>query len=369
MAWWVMVVYGGLWWCMVVYGGVWRVHGAKWCNLPLSVKLHDAWLRWHCGAHPLRVVTSRMLPKTPAGVDAAERERQCGLRRKFKGVFDIIQGQTPNSVVDMDVEYVWDVCWHRTVTLFSIQQPCDWVVSTAYDFFRRSPALVEQAKALPTVAVVDVTLAAAARAAKVAEDTRAFAEAALQAPAQRRAPAAAPIDALPMPLPVFSDQAAAAVAMAIEQVAGPHVARSPLPPPPPVSARRPPAAPPRRRVSLPAVSNPAPAPDPFVEPPAGLPLNPLWPAPTNLWMPGAVQCALCCSSCRTGSWQASHRAMLSHYRVHHGSVVQLALTSPNVSGPENVVVIESCWCIKGIDGGMAASTNKTSSWTPCKRRR
>ena len=353
-----------------MFGGVWWGHGPWWCNLPLSVKLHDAWLRWHCGAHPLRVVTSRMLPKTPTGVDPAERERQCGLRRKFKGVFDIVQGQTLNSVVDMEVEYVWDVCWNRTVTLFNIQEPCNWVVSTAYDFFHRSPALVEQAKALPTVAVPDVAVAAAARAAKVADDTRAFAQAALQAPAQRRAPVAAPIDPLADPLLVFSDQAAAAVAMAIEQAAGPPVAHPPLPSLPPSRALPPAASLRQRSSSNAAVANPAPAPDPFVEPPAGLPLNPHWPAPTNLWMPGAVQCALCCSSCLTGSWQASHRAMLNHYRARHSGVFELALKLPNVSGPENVVVIETCWCIKGIDGGTTASTNKTkSSWTPCKRRR
>ena len=32
-------------------------------RFPVGVKLHDAWLRWHCGEHPLRVVTSKMLPK------------------------------------------------------------------------------------------------------------------------------------------------------------------------------------------------------------------------------------------------------------------------------------------------------------------
>ena len=147
-----------------MYGDVWWVYGAWWCNLPLSVKLHDAWLRWHCGAHPLRAVTSKMLPKTPPGVDPAERERQCGLRRKFKGVFDIIQGQTPDSVVDLDVEYVWDVCWNRTVNLFSVTEPCNWVVSTAYDVFHRHATLVTAAKASPSVAVPDVALAAAARA-------------------------------------------------------------------------------------------------------------------------------------------------------------------------------------------------------------
>jgi hypothetical protein len=94
-----------------------------------------------------------------------------------------------------------------------------------------------------------------------------------------------------------------------------------------------------------------------------------WPAPNNLWMPGAVQCALCCSTCRIGAWQSSHRGMLNHYRAVHNSVFQLALTLPNVSGPDNVIVTESRWCIKGIDGDGTASTNKKMSWTPCKRRR
>lgn len=350
----------------MVYGDVWLVYGAWWCNLPLSVKLHDAWLRWHCGAHPLRAVTSKMLPKTPPGVDPAERERQCGLRRKFKGVFDIIQGQTPDSVVDLDVEYVWDVCWNRTVSLFSVPEPCNWVVSTAYDAFHRDATLVTAAKASPTVAVPDVALAAAARAARVAVDTRAFAQAALQAPSQRRQSVAAPIVANSAQTLQFSEAAAAAVALAIEQVAGPVVELvNPLPPPPRVAAGRPAAAAPRQRSGSIQPS----APDLCVEAPADIALNPHWPAPNNFWMPGAVQCALCCSSCQVGVWQSSHRGMLNHYRAAHNSVFQLAVTLPNVSGPENVIVIESCWCIRGIDGDGTASTSSKTSWTPCKRRR
>ena len=360
----VSFVYGGVWWYLVVYGGVWWVHGPWWCNLPLSVKLYDAWLRWHCGAHPLRAVTSKMLPKTPPGVDSAERDRQCVLRRKFKGVFDIIQGQTPNSVVDMDVEYVWDVCWNRIVILFSIQQPCNWVVSTAYDFLHRSSALVAEAKAFPTVPQPGVALAAAARAAKVAEETRAFAQAALQAPVPRRVSQVPPIETSVIPLLLLSEDAAAAVASAIQHAAGPPVVHLPLPLPPP-----PAAVPPFRHRGLNTAAA-SPAPDPYVEPPEVLALNPHWPAPTNLWMPGAVQCALCCSSCRIGSWQSTHRGMLNHYRSVHSSVFQLAVRTPNISGPENVIVTESCWCIRGIDGAVTASTkNKGSSWTPCKRRR
>ena len=333
------------------------------------MKLYDAWLRWHCGAHPLRVVTSKMLPKTPPGVDPAERERQCGLRRKFKGVFDIIQGQTPNTVVDMDVEYVWEVCWNRTVILFSIPTPCNWVVSTAYDFFHRSSALVEEAKGAPTVSVPDVALAAAARAAKVAEDTRAFAIAALQAPPQRRLSPAAHTEPLNPPLLPFDDAAADCVAGAIAQLTGPAIVdvNQPVLPLPPRPAAAPSPALSRKRAA--AHAPPAPAHDPYIEPPETLLLNPFWPKPNNLWMPGAEQCALCCSICRVGVWQSSHRGMLNHYRAVHNSVFQLALKLPNVSGPENVIVLESCWCIRGIGGDGNASTNQKISWMPCKRRR
>jgi hypothetical protein len=53
-------------------------------KFPVGVKLKDGWLRWHCGNHPLRVVTAKMLPKEQCPL---ERERQCVLRRKFKGVY------------------------------------------------------------------------------------------------------------------------------------------------------------------------------------------------------------------------------------------------------------------------------------------
>jgi hypothetical protein len=337
------------------------------------VKLHDAWLRWHCGAHPLRVVTSKMLPKTPSGVNPAERERQCGLRRKFKGVFDIIQGQTTNSVVDMDVEYVWDVCWNRTVILFRIPLPCNWVVSTAFDFFHRSPLLAEQAKGTPSVAVSEAALAAAARSAKIAEDARNFALAATsQAPVPHRAsvaPQMPPSADAPIP---FTTEAAAAVALALAiQAAGaPSSVPPPLPSPSLAAAppRAAPAASPRHRAFIP-VASPAPAHDPFVDPPQNLQLNPHWPAPNNLWMPGAEQCALCCTTCRIGAWQSSHRGMLNHYRAVHHSVCQLPLRLANVSGPDNVVVTESCWCIRGLNADGTAITNKTVSFTPCKRRR
>ena len=101
-------------------------------------------------------------------------------------MFKIIQGQTRDSVVDIDVEHVWDVCWNRIVILFNISLPCNWVVSTALDFFHRSPNLVSQAQEFPAVTVAEAAVTAAARSARKAVDSMAFAEAALQAPLQHR---------------------------------------------------------------------------------------------------------------------------------------------------------------------------------------
>jgi hypothetical protein len=270
----------------------------------------------------------------------------------------------------MDVQYVWEVCWNRTAILFNIQQPCNWVVSTAYDFFHRSSALVEEAKGSLSVAVPDVALAAAARAAKAAEDTRVFAQAAIEAPPQRMLSAAEQRNPEIPALQPFPEEAAAVVAAAIAQLAVPDVVQPSALPLPPRPAALPPATSSRKRGGGGvARAPPALAPSLFVEPPVDLELNPFWPKPNNLWMPGAVQCALCCNSCRTGVWQSSHRGMLNHYRAVHNSEFQLELTMPNVSGPENVIVIESCWCIKGMDGDGTASTNPKSSWMPCKRRR
>jgi hypothetical protein len=83
-------------------------------RFPVGVKVQDAWMRWHCGEHPLRAVTSKMLP------EGEDRQRQCTLRRKFQGVFEIVQGKTSCSVVDVDVHHAWDVCWRCTVERFSI---------------------------------------------------------------------------------------------------------------------------------------------------------------------------------------------------------------------------------------------------------
>ena len=195
-----------------------------------------------------------------------------------------------------------------------------------------------------------------------------FAVAALHAPMQRRQSVAVASEAAPV-LNQFSVEAAQAVASAIAEVAGVEALQPHVIPVVPASraAQRSVAATAARR-SAPALSAPQPV-SMLQQAPYCIALHPVWPVPTNSWMPGAVQCALCCTTCRIGAWQATHRGMLNHYRAHHGSVCQLSLKEANVSGEENVIVVESCWCIKGIDGDGNASAVQQGSWTPCKRQR
>jgi hypothetical protein len=60
-------------------------------KFPVGVKLKDAWFRWHCGDHPLRAVTSKMVPQSH---DPSDRDKQCVLGRKFKGLLDITPPHT-----------------------------------------------------------------------------------------------------------------------------------------------------------------------------------------------------------------------------------------------------------------------------------
>jgi len=84
---------------------------------------------------------------------------------------------------------------------------------------------------------------------------------------------------------------------------------------------------------------------------------------------GAVQCAKCCSRCSIGIWQKNHRGMLNHWRTNHNYECQLPKKDDKISGPDNVIVSESCWCIKGInDDGSAVSDNDRGNWVPCTER-
>ena len=61
--------------------------------------------------------------------------------------------------------------------------------------------------------------------------------------------------------------------------------------------------------------------------------------------------------------------MLNHWRSAHDGVSQLPKIQADVSGPENMIVSESCWCIKGInDDGTATAANGAGNWVPCTER-
>lgn len=240
-------------------------------------------MRWHCGEHPLRSVTSKMLP------EGEDRQRQCTLRRKFQGVFEIIQGKTSCTVVDLDVHHAWDVCWRCTVERFTIPLPCTWVISTAYDFFLKFPDKVQLARQATPCESADVAVAAAARAALVAEETRAFALATQTVPLVRNNPASSPeMSAANLDLPVLGDDAALIIAQNIiaqniVAVAGPAALH-----PPPLLQVLPVAAQLRRRVQpTPASAAPS-ALSLLQQPPVGTALHAFWAAPTNLWMLGTV---------------------------------------------------------------------------------
>ena len=245
-------------------------------RFPVGVKVQDAWMRWHCGEHPLRSVTAKMLP------EGEERQRQCTLLRKFKGVFKIIQGSTPSTVVDVDVHHAWDVCWRCTVDRFNIPLPCNWVISTAYDYFLKFPDKVQESKQATPCQAAEVAVAAAARAARVAEETRAFAIATQTASLLRRLPAP-DMSAASSDLPALTDEAARAGAVLIVSQNIVAVAGQEALDPPPLIRVLPAVAQLRQRVA-PASS----APPALQQPPPGTALHAFWPEPTNLWMLGTV---------------------------------------------------------------------------------
>ena len=277
-------------------------------RFPVGVKVQDAWMRWHCGEHPLRAVTSKMLP------EGADRQRQCTLRRKFQGVFEIVQGKTSCSVVDFDVHHAWDVCWRCTVDRFSIPLPCNWVISTAYDFFFKFPDKVQEARQSTPCESAEVAVAAAARAARVAEETRAFAIATQTVPLVRNHPASSPeMSAASLDLPVLEDVAVRIfaeriVAENIAAVAGPAALH-----PPPLVQVFPAVARLVRRMP-PASASPSASPL-LQQPPVGTELHAFWPVPNNLWMLGTVMYIAHCEN--VTSICVSIVLIVCHGYVHH----------------------------------------------------
>jgi hypothetical protein len=135
-------------------------------RFPVGLTAEDCWQRWHGKDRPFREITVKMLPDT---LLLAERIRQSTLRRKMKGVMEILQGTTPNRTVDIDVDFVWKACWARCVTLFGIREPCSLVVTTLYDWLLKQPDKVKQAREAPPIALHEAASAAAENATATAQ--------------------------------------------------------------------------------------------------------------------------------------------------------------------------------------------------------
>ena len=308
---------------------------------PVGLTIQDLWRRWHCGNKPLRAIHTKMLLPS---LTAAEKLRQCCMRRKMKAVMEIVQGQTEDKTVDLDPEFVWKVCWERTVSLFTIPLPCNWVVSTAYDFFLRSKELVKAARATISVHVPDVAVAAAATAAKAAQDASAFAVAAAshQRMRVRDAAGAAPV------IQEEADHVSAAITASVVEnirIHTVHLGGAV------VEAAAVDEDAPNRLVlsSLPQDSTA---------------LHEHWPIPSNYWTPGAVQCARCCNSCKKGQWHVSDKQIAAHFRLFHGGVPQLRRVG------RDWVVEETAWCVKGFNAaGVALIGHRRdggASWVPAQ---
>jgi hypothetical protein len=144
-------------------------------RFPIGLSVQDAWFRWHDREKPLRAITTKMLPSS---LSSAERARQCVLRRKMKGVMQILQGSTPDKTVDVDPFYVWSACWARCVAAFGIREPCSSTVSTFYDFLLKNPNCCRSAREAPAISFAEASAAAAATTADTAKAAALFAQAA-----------------------------------------------------------------------------------------------------------------------------------------------------------------------------------------------
>lgn len=159
-------------------------------RFPIGLSVQDAWFRWHDQEKPLSAITVKMLPSS---LSSAERARQCVLRRKMKGVMQILQGSTPDKTVDLDPFYVWSACWARCVAAFGIREPCTSTVTTFYDFLLKNKGCCRSAREAPAISFAEASAAAAVTTADTAKAAALFAQAAAAyAPirvGQRAAPA------------------------------------------------------------------------------------------------------------------------------------------------------------------------------------
>ena len=123
-------------------------------RMPIAVTAELCWNRWHDSQKPLRAITARDL-KASSIFTSAELLREQQQRRKIKCVMEILQGQTPDSTVDLDPSYVWKQCWDRCLTLFGFQEKraCAWGVTTLYERMLAQPARTAQARDAPPIRV------------------------------------------------------------------------------------------------------------------------------------------------------------------------------------------------------------------------
>jgi hypothetical protein len=185
-------------------------------RLPIGLSVQDAWFRWHDREKPLRAITAKMLPSS---LPSAERARQCVLRRKIKGVMQILQGSTPDKTVDLDPFFVWSACWARCVAAFGIREPCSWTVTTCYDFLLKKPNCCRSAREAPAISFAEASAAAAATTANAAQAAALLAQAAaayapirvINVPSQGQSVAPVSVSAEDQELPSL-DMFAAAIA-------------------------------------------------------------------------------------------------------------------------------------------------------------
>jgi hypothetical protein len=181
-------------------------------RFPVGLTAEDCWQRWHAKERPLRAITVKMLPET---LSLPERARQSVLRRKIKGVMEILQGTTPNRTVDIDVEFLWKASWARCVTLFGIREPCSLAVTSLYDWLLKQPDKVKQAREAPPIELHEAATAVAENAAATAHAALGLAAAVAANPPVRSVSAAigaAAVAAVPPARSVNAAAGAAAVA-------------------------------------------------------------------------------------------------------------------------------------------------------------
>jgi hypothetical protein len=298
---------------------------------PVSLSVEDSWRRWHCGDKPLRSIIPNMLLSS---LSASERVRQLNLRRKTKAVMEILQGNTLDKTVDIDPIFVWQSCWTRAVLLFHIPMPCKWTLSTALDFFCRSPELMKIARDADTVSVPDVAVAAAASATKAAQDARTFAIAAA---------AHNPVRGCQVVAGAGDEDVAVMSAGHVSGVVDSIRLHS-------------------EQIGAAAESGDVDASSRLLIPfdPPTTATHAFWPVPANQWMQGAVQCARVCNVCKSKQWQADDKQIAKHFWAHHSGVPQL---NEGVGG-SRWLVAETAWCIKGLDADGKALQARGLPWIP-----